>query len=149
MTWPPGRPRNQRTAARDGSDAAQAGAGVIERLTLALSDGLLRVYDGERVRLIEEFIPEVDERTPAERLRVVVDRMKLPLDDDATSRLRDSVARAFSYGNGVCSLLCGERLHDFSSRFEADGIEFERPTEHLFSFNNPLGPVPCARDTAR
>ncbi len=118
------------------------GQGVIERLTLALSDGLLRVYDGERVRLIEEFIPEVDERTPAERLRVVVDRMKLPLDDDATSRLRDSVARAFSYGNGVCSLLCGERLHDFSSRFEADGIEFERPTEHLFSFNNPLGACP-------
>ena len=118
------------------------GQGIIERLTLALSDGLLRVYDGERVRLIEDFIPEVDERTEAERLRVVVDRMKLPLDDDAASRLRDSVARAFSYGDGVCSLLCGEQLHDFSSRFEADGIEFERPTEHLFSFNNPLGACP-------
>ena len=26
--------------------------------------------------------------------------------------------------------------------FEADGIEFERPSEHLFSFNNPLGACP-------
>ncbi len=118
------------------------GQGLIERLTLLMSDGLLRLYDGEQVRLIEDFIPEVTERTTAERLRVVVDRMKLPLDDDSMSRLRDSITRAFSYGEGICSILCGERLHDFSSRFEADGMEFEPPTEHLFSFNNPLGACP-------
>jgi len=118
------------------------GQGLIERLTLLMSDGLLRLYDGERVRLIEDFIPEVTDRTAAERLRVVVDRMKLPLDDDSMSRLRDSITRAFSYGDGICSILCGERLHDFSSRFEADGMEFEPPTEHLFSFNNPLGACP-------
>ncbi len=118
------------------------GQGLIERLTLLMGDGLLRLYDGERVRLIEDFIPEVTSKTRCEQLRVVVDRMKLPLDDDAMSRLRDSIARAFSYGDGICSVLCGDRLHDFSSRFEADGIEFEHPTEHLFSFNNPLGACP-------
>ena len=31
---------------------------------------------------------------------------------------------------------------EFSSRFEADGIQFEHPSEHLFSFNNPLGACP-------
>ncbi|MDL2319569.1 excinuclease ABC subunit UvrA [Alistipes sp. OttesenSCG-928-B03] len=33
-------------------------------------------------------------------------------------------------------------IEEFSSRFEADGITFEEPTEHLFSFNNPLGACP-------
>jgi excinuclease UvrABC ATPase subunit len=31
---------------------------------------------------------------------------------------------------------------EFSTRFEADGMEFEEPSEHLFSFNNPLGACP-------
>ena len=30
----------------------------------------------------------------------------------------------------------------FSQRFEADGITFVEPTEHLFDFNNPLGACP-------
>ena len=30
----------------------------------------------------------------------------------------------------------------FSQRFEADGITFMEPTEHLFDFNNPLGACP-------
>lgn len=120
----------------------EQGQGLIERLTLLMSDGLLRLYDGERVRLIEEFIPEVTDRTPAEKLRVVIDRMKLPLDEETMGRLRDSISRAFTYGSGFCSILCGDELHDFSSRFEADGMEFERPSEHLFSFNNPLGACP-------
>jgi excinuclease ABC subunit A len=30
----------------------------------------------------------------------------------------------------------------FSNRFEADGIEFEEPTVHTFSFNNPIGACP-------
>ena len=34
-------------------------------------------------------------------------------------------------------------MNDFSTRFEADGIEFEEPSEHLFSFNNPLGACPA------
>ena len=34
-----------------------------------------------------------------------------------------------------------QNLH-FSNRFEADGMEFELPTEHMFSFNNPIGACP-------
>jgi excinuclease ABC subunit A len=30
----------------------------------------------------------------------------------------------------------------FSNRFEADGIEFEEPSMHMFSFNNPIGACP-------
>lgn len=42
----------------------------------------------------------------------------------------------------MCRILTDERAEEFSSRFEADGIAFEQPTEHLFSFNNPLGACP-------
>ena len=33
-------------------------------------------------------------------------------------------------------------FYSFSQRFEADGITFMEPTEHLFDFNNPLGACP-------
>ena len=33
-------------------------------------------------------------------------------------------------------------IETFSQRFEADGIVFIEPTEHLFDFNNPLGACP-------
>ena len=36
----------------------------------------------------------------------------------------------------------GHKNTDFSTRFEADGISFMEPTEHLFDFNNPLGACP-------
>ncbi len=114
---------------------------LIEVLTRRLGEGILRLYDGERVQLIEEFIPEADRRG-AEGLYWVVDRLKLTFDEEQLSRLRGSVARAYSLSNGHCSLLLEEQLSHFSLHFEADGITFEKPTEHLFSFNNPLGACP-------
>ena len=115
---------------------------LIEQLTLLMGEGILRIHDGERARLIEDFIPTVDADTKADGLRIVIDRLKLPADGDTMSRLRDSIARAFACGDGLCTIFCDNRPCDFPSRFEADGIEFERPTEHLFSFNNPLGACP-------
>ena len=56
--------------------------------------------------------------------------------------MRDSAARAYDYGNGVCLAIIDDKEYLFSARFEADGMEFEQPTEHLFSFNNPIGACP-------
>ena len=99
------------------------GQGVIEKLTLVLGEGILRVHAAGETLPIEDFLPRVDENTRAEDISIVVDRAKVSQDGDLPTRLRDGV-------NG------------FSARFEADGIEFEPPTEHLFSFNNPLGACP-------
>ncbi len=118
------------------------GQGMIEKLTLLLSDGLMRIWDGHEVRLIEEFLPEIHSDTSFEGLSVVIDRMRIVNDSDTPTRLRDSVARAFSYGDGICRIIIDGVCEEFSSRFEADGIRFELPTEHLFSFNNPLGACP-------
>ena len=118
------------------------GQGIIEKLTLLLSEGLMRVYTGGEVRLIEDVLPGIGPDTRADEIRIVVDRMREATDEDSQTRIRDSVARAFSYGGGICEIVTDEGVREFSSRFEADGIEFERPSEHLFSFNNPLGACP-------
>jgi len=118
------------------------GQGLIEKLTLLLSEGLMRVWTKGEVRLIEDVLPDIGPETQPADFRVVVDRLRMTADDDMPTRVRDSVARAYSYGEGLCLLITEQGAEEFSSRFEADGIRFELPTEHLFSFNNPLGACP-------
>lgn len=35
-----------------------------------------------------------------------------------------------------------EKIRDFSNKFELDGIVFNEPNIHFFSFNNPFGACP-------
>ncbi len=119
-----------------------AGQGIIEKLTLLLSEGLMRVWTDGQVQLIEDFLPHVGPETRPDGVAVVIDRLKVAEDDDTQTRIRDSVARAFSYGDETCIVIDDKGATEYSARFEADGIRFEPPTEHLFSFNNPLGACP-------
>ncbi|MFI3332621.1 MAG: excinuclease ABC subunit UvrA [Rikenellaceae bacterium] len=116
--------------------------GVVEKLLGMISDGLQRVYVGGETMLIEDFMPRIGDDTRPEEILMVVDRVKIVLDDDGLSRLRDSISRAYTYGEGLLSIIHDGVERSFSSRFEADGMEFEEPTEHLFSFNNPIGACP-------
>ena len=118
------------------------GQGIIEKLTLLMGDGIQRVQFDGRTRFIEELLPELGPATRPDELSVVIDRLRVASDEEFATRLRDSVARAFAYGDGVCRILTDDGVEEFSSRFEADGIAFEQPSEHLFSFNNPLGACP-------
>ncbi len=118
------------------------GQGIIEKLTLLMGDGIQRVHVAGVTHFIEDFLPTVNDATQAGEVSVVIDRARIASDDDTMTRLRDSVARAFSYGDGICTIISERGSESFSSRFEADGIHFEPPTEHLFSFNNPLGACP-------
>ncbi len=118
------------------------GEGIIEKLMELMSDGLLRVYADGRTQLIEDFMPTITRETRAEDVLAVIDRLKVASDNDTLTRIRDSVDRAFSYGHDRCMVITDEGVREYSSRFEADGITFEPPTEHLFSFNNPLGACP-------
>ena len=40
-------------------------------------------------------------------------------------------------------------LHTFSTRFEADGITFEEPSDNLFAFNSPVGACPVCEGFGR
>lgn len=124
------------------------GQGIIEKLTILLKDGIQRIYANGKSVFIEDFLPGVTEETTTDGIFIIIDRTKVVHDnDELKSRLGDSVEKAFRYGEGDCVTVAtdahgNDTLSHYSSRFEADGIMFEEPTEHLFSFNNPLGACP-------
>ncbi len=83
----------------------------------------------------------------AHGLELLVDRLAVAKEGDELSRLAESAETAFFEGQGAASLLVWDgnevKRHDFSSRFEADGITFTEPTEQMFNFNNPYGACPA------
>lgn len=109
-------------------------------------EGYTRIEVGNTIQRIDS--PELRQLIALSQAKfnLVIDRFAVTHDDDFLSRCADSVQTAFSEGKGKCllSLYSGEIKEDieFSNRFEADGITFEEPTEHLFSFNNPIGACP-------
>lgn len=120
------------------------GRKIDEHLNILLQQGFNRLYiDGKLVR-IEDFLKE---KKFDDNVRIMIDRLKV---NDKTvemiPQISDSVQTAFYEGKDSCIIMVddGESRseHHFSSRFEADGITFETPTTHLFSFNNPYGACP-------
>ena len=89
---------------------------------------------------------------------LLVDRIVADGEPSTLNRFADSVQTAFFEGKGECKLVIelpeyenqesvighpnSVHILTFSQRFEADGITFVEPTEHLFDFNNPLGACP-------
>ncbi len=116
-----------------------------EQLDLIQKQGYNRIVIDEKIFRIDDFKQEVD-NYKENYIRIVLDRISVHKDDPQTGRLSDSVQTAFYEGRGECCILKieGEKSSSlfFSNRFEADGIEFEIPTEHMFSFNNPIGACP-------
>ncbi|QXD17107.1 excinuclease ABC subunit UvrA [Rhodocaloribacter litoris] len=105
----------------------------------------------ESVLDLNETPPE-KVRVARERLLVLVDRLAVRKGDEATrSRIADSVEQAFREGGGRCVALVarGGPRFDFSTFFERDGMRFEEPTPHLFSFNSPLGACPTCQGFGR
>jgi excinuclease ABC subunit A len=136
------------------------GMGFIEKLTLLLHEGFSRICIADAsgrwsVAGIEEYLAALPKKSQkGEKVEVsgevfiLVDRFAATKDDEALNDIGDSVQTAFFEGNGnilvadfpVTSNVGGlPEGVPFSNRFEADGITFEEPSEHLFSFNNPLG----------
>jgi len=94
--------------------------------------------DSEIIRL--DSIEDYSEIDTSKTVYVVIDRLVVNLDKDNLNRLADSIQIAFFEGNGECAIeVVGKKNKAFSNRFELDGISFETPSEHLFSFNNPYG----------
>ncbi len=117
-----------------------------EHLNILLQQGFNRLLIDDKMVRIEDYIKGKDFDN-INNVRIMIDRMKV---NDKTSdnipQISDSVQTAFYEGNESCIILVDDGAsrneHIFSSRFEADGITFETPTTHLFSFNNPYGACP-------
>lgn len=115
--------------------------GIVERILTLMEDGVNRIrYQGE-VMLVEEFMPRITPDISTDDVEIIVDRLVLNHEQDTVSRISDSVARAMGYGAGQVNIIT-DRVEVFTSRYEEEGVTYERPTEHLFSFNNPMGACP-------
>ena len=113
-----------------------------QQLDAHAKQGFVRLeVNGQTVR-IDEYQPH-----EGDTLFLLVDRLTASSDKDTKSRLADSVETAMYEGDGACLLRFYEsdgstHLHRFSTKFEADGIRFEEPTDQMFSFNSPIGACP-------
>lgn len=112
-----------------------------EQLGIYLKEGYTRVErDGDFLD-IEDLLTSSTE-IPSD-IRLMIDRLSVSDDKDEISRLTDSVETAYFEGHGHCIIkIWGENgvvEHEFSQKFEADGMEFRVPSDVMFNFNNPYG----------
>ena len=118
------------------------GRTVAEQLKMSLLQGYARIfYKGDFVRI--DDVLEAGEDITGE-VYIVVDRISVDFSTDGISRMMDSTETAFYEGRGVCRLMFLPSMitYDFSTRFEADGMEFETPNDNMFSFNSPVVACP-------
>jgi excinuclease ABC subunit A len=111
---------------------------LIEYLNKIFNQGYSRVLINEEIHRIE-YLLENENLLSGEELYIVIDRVVTNNDEDNLNRIADSTQSAFFEGKGQCFIKIDNKITPFSNRFEKDGIKFILPTEHLFSFNNPLG----------
>ncbi len=141
--------------------AVKKGKKLADSLRLVLQQGFSRIlYQGEILRLNEINVSSLSEK---EEVCIVIDRVVVQQnDEELAGRISDSVQTAFYEGEGTCyvQIIQDETAKPqpvkkgakkasvkdeipgrttFSNRFEADGISFEEPNTHFFSFNNPVG----------
>jgi excinuclease ABC subunit A len=118
---------------------------VEEYFSFLVKQGFSRAEcDGELIRIDDKS--NYSRFSPGESINIVVDRLVMSHSADNFSRAADSAQTAFQTGKGYCQVVIpgGKKTirESFSNKFEEDGIAFEEPNEHLFSFNNPLGACP-------
>jgi len=115
-------------------------------LEILVQQGYTRIEDNGQIRKISEVLDPSYNLCETSEFDILIDRVFIGQEEDLQARVGDSVETAFFEGKGECTLkifLNGDYHEEqYSNRFEMDGILFEEPSVHLFSFNNPLGACP-------
>ena len=115
------------------------------QLNMELQQGYSRIFYKKEFYRIDDFVSDTDlDKVNPKDIFILIDRMSTSSNKDAISRLTDSAETAFYEGNGICRIVFfpSNISYDFSTKFEADGIEFERPNDNMFAFNSPAGACP-------
>ena len=118
------------------------GRTMTQQLDIFFKQGFSRLeVNGKMVR-IDTYVPK-----KGDVVFLMIDRLVVSREQSAISRLSDSLETAMYEGDGSCMLRFyaddgTSSLYRFSTKFEADGMTFEEPTDQLFSFNSPLGACP-------
>ncbi len=132
------------------------GRTIIEQLHLLLQQGFSRMMLGDEIVAVSDILESNIKISNPEDLKILSDRVEIGQEEeeDLKMRVADSVQTAFYEGNSICEISivdgkfrnaaesrrsAGKSHKKFSDRFEADGMKFEEPSVHFFSFNNPVG----------
>jgi excinuclease ABC subunit A len=119
---------------------------VFEQLNSLQLQGFSRVQVSGETYQISDYLKTISLNSIVQDIFLLIDRLVIEHTQTAISRLTDSIETAFFEGNGVCvlNIIKEEKteLLYYSKKFEADGIVFETPTVHTFSFNSPIGACP-------
>ena len=118
------------------------------QLEMLHQEGFARISVKGTIVRIEDYL--ASSSSEEGEVLLLVDRVQVhPGDDDQLARVSESVQTAFFEGRGACRVHAetdaGIQSADFSNRFEADGITFEKPNPNFFSFNNPYGACPTCQ----
>jgi excinuclease ABC subunit A len=112
-----------------------------ENLAFFLQQGFSRIKIQDEIHLIEEVLSK-SLKADFSEIKLLIDRIMVKKDDENQARIADSVELAMYEGKGVCIIeVVGKENQEqlFSNKFELDGMTFEEPSVHFFSFNNPMG----------
>ena len=114
--------------------------------------------DGE----VMEITPQMKlDRYKVHSIEAVVDRLKVKGQEDDLRRLRQSVDRAMTQGNGIMMIVESTEKSQISNlqssiRFLSrnlmcpeTGLSYLEPAPHTFSFNSPSGWCPCCKGLGR
>lgn len=125
------------------------GRSLTEQLDIDMKQGFARVEMNRKVMRIEDCLVKLQSEGEhkGDNLFLLIDRMSAGSDQAGISRLTDSAETAMYEGDGTCMLRFyledgSTQLFTFSTKFEADGITFEEPSDQMFSFNSPIGACP-------
>ncbi len=125
------------------------GRTLAQQLDTYQKEGFTRLEVNGTMTRIDEYAPQ-----EGDTVFLLIDRMTASHEKDAMSRLTDSAETAMYEGDGACLLRFYQTdgstsLYRFSTKFEADGITFEEPTDQMFSFNSPIGACPVCEGFGR
>ncbi|GAB6119337.1 excinuclease ABC subunit UvrA [Dysgonomonas termitidis] len=128
------------------------GRSLNEQLEILQKEGFSRVETAGKFERIEDILASKT-KYKADELLLLIDRLTCDKDAANISRFSESIETAFFEGESDCVIrfYIGDKVEsfDFSRHFEADGIQFEEPSDLMFSFNSPVGACPVCEGFGR
>lgn len=116
-----------------------------ENLKILQQQGFSRLEIENKQVKINNLIDFNFEPEKKSSIDLVIDRVITQNEESFYHRLADSIQTAFFEGKGelIVKNITENSERIFSNAFELDGINFNEPNIHFFSFNNPYGACPA------
>jgi excinuclease ABC subunit A len=112
-----------------------------QQLSILSQQGFSRIVVNNEIKKLSEPIKISDK----DEVFVMIDRIIMNHEeaDEIVARLSDAIQTGYYEGEGalIAEIIENNKItrKEFSEKFELDGITFEDPSVHFFSFNNPVG----------